>query len=284
MTQKLRLLYNVSRPVSWINTAFPFASVYVLFSQSIDARLIVGSLFFLIPYNLLMYGVNDVYDYESDIRNPRKGGIEGAITPKKFHPLILGAAVGSCLPFIVYLALSGTLVSLITLLMVVFFVVAYSLKGLRFKEIPLLDSLTSSLHFVGPALFALSLFGFPAAALPFMAAFFLWGMASHAFGAVSDILPDREAGISSIATVLGARRTVRFAYFCYALAIVVTALQGSYAVLVAAAGLLYLATISPLLYISDEKSGAAARPWRRFIWLNYFTGAVVTICLIARFL
>lgn len=281
MKQKLSLLFSVSRPISWINTAFPFASVYLLFGGGLDARLIIGSLFFLIPYNLLMYGVNDVYDYESDIRNPRKGGIEGAITPKNFHPLILGAAAGSCLPFIVYLAFHGTLVSLTTLLVVVFFVVAYSLKGLRFKEIPVLDSITSSLHFVGPALFALSLFGFPITAWPFVAAFFLWGIASHAFGAVSDILPDREASISSIATVLGARGTVRFAYFCYALAVIITALQGSYALPVASAGLLYLATLSPLLRITDETSPRAAKAWRRFIWLNYFAGMVVTLCMIA---
>ena len=60
-----------SRPLSWINTAFPFAAAYLLTAREIDLTLIVGTLYFLIPYNLAMYGINDVFDYESDLRNPR---------------------------------------------------------------------------------------------------------------------------------------------------------------------------------------------------------------------
>ena len=36
-----------------------------------------------------------------------------------------------------------------------------------------------------------------------LAAFFAWGAASQAFGAVQDVRADRSAGIASIATVLG---------------------------------------------------------------------------------
>lgn len=61
-----------SRPLSWINTAFPFAAAYLVTTGRIDAILLVGALFFLIPYNLLMYGINDVFDYESDLRNPAR--------------------------------------------------------------------------------------------------------------------------------------------------------------------------------------------------------------------
>ena len=77
----LRLLLLSSRPLSWVNTAFPFAVAYFVVTQRIDWPLMVGALFFLIPYNFLMYGINDVYDYESDVRNPRKGGAEGALLP-----------------------------------------------------------------------------------------------------------------------------------------------------------------------------------------------------------
>ncbi|HBB38783.1 MAG TPA: prenyltransferase, partial [Candidatus Aquiluna sp.] len=72
-----------SRPISWINTAFPFAAAYFITTGEVTAQLIIGTLFFLIPYNLLMYGVNDVFDYESDLANPRKGGIEGALLEPK---------------------------------------------------------------------------------------------------------------------------------------------------------------------------------------------------------
>jgi len=75
----LKSLFWSSRPISWVNTAVPFAAAYFFAGGEIGVELIVLTLFFLIPYNLLMYGINDVFDYESDLRNPRKGGIEGAL-------------------------------------------------------------------------------------------------------------------------------------------------------------------------------------------------------------
>jgi len=66
----LRALAIASRPVSWINTAYPFAAVAILTTGRVDAAFVVGTLFFLVPYNLLMYGVNDVFDYASDLANP----------------------------------------------------------------------------------------------------------------------------------------------------------------------------------------------------------------------
>ncbi len=59
----LRELIVASRPVSWINTAYPFAAAYLLTTRQIDLTLVVGTLFFLVPYNLAMYGINDVFDY-----------------------------------------------------------------------------------------------------------------------------------------------------------------------------------------------------------------------------
>lgn len=280
MRDSLVRLFVVSRPVSWINTAYPFAAGYLVMGGGVDMRFILGTLFFLIPYNLLMYGVNDVFDYESDMRNPRKGGIEGAAAAKAYHGLILWASVITCVPFILLLLLLGDVVSNIVLTFVLFMVVAYSLKGLRFKEVPILDSVTSSIHFVGPLSYALALFGFPVAAWPYVTAFFLWGMASHAFGAVQDIVPDREGGLSSIATVLGARRTVRLSALFYLLSSVLLFTTGIHGIVVGIAGLLYVANCIPYLFITDKSSGSANRAWRRFIWLNLFSGMVVTITII----
>ena len=54
---------------------------------------------------------------------------------------------------------SGGPASWIVLAVSLFAVVAYSVKGLRFKERPFLDSITSSTHFVSPAVYALALVG-----------------------------------------------------------------------------------------------------------------------------
>lgn len=276
-------IFVSSRPVSWVNTAFPFGLSYFLATGSVDSTLIVGSLFFLIPYNLLMYGINDVFDYESDLRNPRKGGIEGALLEPKYHRLTIALSVGLYLPFLAVLLVLGNILSGILLVVLTFTVVAYSSKGLRFKEIPFIDSLTSASHFVGPLLVGLAMAGvniWSSQITPWIIAFTLWGMASHAFGAVQDIRADREATIASIATVLGAKNTVRFAFVCYLAAAALVLLSPWPAPLTAIAALPYLLIIAPYLNLSDEKCEQANKGWRHFIKLNYLAGAIITLIVI----
>lgn len=280
MMHKLKQLLLVARPISWPNTAYPFGAGYIVSGGTFDLTFIIGTLYFLIPYNLLMYGINDIFDYESDIRNPRKGGLEGAKEQKALHPWIWAAVAVTNLPFLAWLLLTGTLLSNIALLAILFFVVAYSLKYLRFKEIPFLDSITSSLHFVGPLVFALIITNHLTDSLTYVVAFFLWGMASHAFGAIQDIKPDREAGLASIATVIGARRTAILTFVLYLASSLLVILQGSPALVVGVAGLLYAANVRPYLTITDKTSSTANKGWRQFIWLNYVVGFVLTLVLI----
>ena len=263
-----------------MNTAYPFAAGYIMSGGAIDIRLLIGTFFFLVPYNLLMYGVNDVFDYESDIKNPRKGGIEGMREQREFHPTILRWSVILAAPFFVALCLMGTWSAGLVLVSVVGMVIAYSIKGLRFKEIPVLDSITSSIHFVGPLIYGLMLTGAAATAWPYVVAMFAWGIGSHAFGAVQDIIPDRKGRLSSIATVLGAQFTVWFSLAAYLVASALVIAQGFPAYLVGVAGLIYCANLAPFLNITDATSGAANLGWKRFLWLNYILGFIVTIVLI----
>ncbi|MFO7689902.1 MAG: prenyltransferase [Cryobacterium sp.] len=275
-----------SRPLSWVNTAFPFAAAYILSTGRIDALLIVGSLFFLLPYNLLMYGINDVFDYESDLHNPRKGGAEGALLHPRLHRTVVWAGIVTAAPLLIaMLVLAGTghPASWLVLAVSLFAVAAYSVPGLRFKERPVIDSVTSSTHFVSPAVYGLAVAGAAVdlALLALLAAFFLWGMASHAFGAVQDVLPDREASIASIATGLGASRTVRLALIFWALAgllMLLTPWPGPYAALLV---LPYLAAAFPFRSVPDAGSAAANGGWRWFLWLNFFTGTAVTLLMFA---
>jgi 4-hydroxybenzoate polyprenyltransferase len=283
----IRALFLTSRPLSWVNTAFPFAAAYLLATGRVDVTLVVGTLFFLIPYNLAMYGINDVFDYESDVRNPRKGGVEGALLEPRWHRGTLIASGVVALPFVAYLVAVGGPASWVVLAISLFAIVAYSVKGLRFKEKPFLDSITSSTHFVSPAVYALALAGVtpesPVVAL--LVAYFLWGAASHAFGAVQDIGSDRAAGIGSVATVIGARATVRLAVVLYLLAGILLVAGGALGGgrQLALAGLLavpYVLNALPWVSVDDESAASANRGWRRFLWLNFVTGFLVTMLLI----
>jgi 4-hydroxybenzoate polyprenyltransferase len=278
----LRALVVSSRPLSWVNTAYPFAAAYLLTTRAVDLVLIVGTLFFLVPYNLAMYGINDVFDYESDLRNPRKGGVEGAILDKRMHRPTIVAVFVTTVPFLGYLVVVGNPLSWLVLAAGMFAVVAYSAPGLRFKERPVLDSLTSSTHFVTPAVYGLALAGavFTPSLVALLVAFFLWGVASHAFGAVQDIVADREGGIGSIATVIGARATVRFAFGAYLLAGALLLLARWPGPLAAVLVVPYAASILPWWNVTDAAAGTANRGWKRFLWLNYVTGFLVTLLLI----
>ncbi len=278
----MRELFMTSRPISWVNTAYPFAAAYFLCVGRIDWIFVLGTIFFLIPYNLAMYGINDVFDYESDLLNPRKGGAEGAVVDRSRHRGILIACAVSCVPFLLVLGIVGTWQANLVLLVSMFALVAYSAPHLRFKERPFVDSLTSSTHFVSPAIYGVVLAGgsFDPPLLAIMAAFFLWGMASHAFGSVQDIVPDRAASLGSIGTVLGARWTVRFAAAAYLLGgalLLFTDWPGPLAGILA---LPYLINVVPFANLRDEDSERAHAGWVRFLWLNYVSGFFITMVLI----
>lgn len=283
----IRTLFWASRPLSWVNTAYPFAAAALLTGGLPWWLVALGTVFFLVPYNLAMYGINDVFDFESDLRNPRKGGVEGSVLA---DPAVRRRVlVWSCLvsaPFAAVLAgwsiLRGEWAAVGVLAVSLFAVAAYSWAGLRFKERPFLDAVTSATHFVSPAVYALVLAGaeFTGALWALLGGFFLWGMASQMFGAVQDVVPDREGGLSSVATVLGARPTVWAAAALYAgagLLLLGTQWPGPLAALLA---LPYLASTLRFAGITDATSGQANRGWRTFLWLNYLTGFLVTMLLI----
>ena len=107
-------------------------------------------------------------------------------------------------------------------------------------------------------------------------------MASHAFGAVQDIVPDRSAKISSIATWFGAKSTVRLSFILYLLSTVILFAQGMPGIIVGLANLLYVANIYKYLNVGDNDSNKTNEAWKRFIWLNMIIGFVITLILLTK--
>jgi 4-hydroxybenzoate polyprenyltransferase len=280
LPQKLGLFFWSTRPISWINTAFPFAAGYLASGGSVSLQFLITTLYFLIPYNALIYVVNDVFDYESDLRNPRKGGIEGALLPPSLHRFMLLATAFLNLPFVIYILLQGTLSAKMFFTAILFGALSYSIVYLRFKERPFLDSINSSFHFVSPLVYAFLILQLTSFPWHIIGAFFFWGIASHAFGAVQDIRADREAKIHSIATFLGASSTVRVSLFFYLLASVLLLFAGGKTAVVAVTGLMYILMVLPYINLKNNNCEQANRGWKHFIKINQVTGFVVTILLI----
>ena len=194
------------------------------------------------------------------------------------HRPLLIASAATVIPFALYLFAVGTWASSAALALALFAVVAYSAPPLRFKEVPVVDSVTSSAHFMLPAVVGALIGGYLGLALE---AFFLWGMASHALGAVQDVQSDRAGGLRSVATELGARLTTRSATALYLAAATLCFTLPSPGWAVGLLGLGYVANTVRFWNVTDATSAVVNRAWRVFLWLNYLTGAAVTIAVLA---
>src|SRR3712207_1277824 len=95
-------LFHISRPVLWINTVGPAVIGVWLTGELWRWEALPLLLWLTLPFNLLIYGVNDVFDQETDAKNPRKGTLEGAkILPEEAHPIWRGVLLTN-VPFLVY--------------------------------------------------------------------------------------------------------------------------------------------------------------------------------------
>ena len=209
-------LFQVSRPRFWFYVFGPFIVGALIGAPDPRAYLslpaLLWALFFLFPANLLIYGANDIFDYETDRRNAKKQGYELLVTPAQ-HRALWRAIALFCLPFAplliwapraCWLSLAGFL----------FFSIFYSAPPLRAKAKPILDSIFNVLY-IFPGAFGYFLTGGQNFSWSLFGAAWLWAMAMHAYSAVPDISADREAGVPTIATFLGLRGTLAFCLGLY---------------------------------------------------------------------
>lgn len=272
-----------SRPFWWIITALPFIIGYFTKDIVFTLPVVVGLVYFTFPYSFFIYGLNDIFDYESDVRNPRKNSIEGALLDKEKHKPLFRWIVLTNLPFLVYFVAAGNLRSSLWLALIVFAGVAYSVKYLRFKEVPFLDTFTSAFRYTAPFIFGILLAGGSNLWLPVYAIFYIWAMSNHAFSAIQDIKPDRAGGISSIATKLGATNTVVLCFFGY---MVAAALPGLFytkdGIIPTLLLVPYLGLVARTLTAKDKESNPVFhRSWQAFTYLNYPLGALLTMYLLS---
>lgn len=94
----------------------------------------------------------------------------------------------------------------------------------------------------------------------------------------------RRPCTGSVATELGARTTTRFAGVLYGLAAGLCFVLPAPGWVVGLLGLGYVANTLKFWNVTDATSAAVNRAWRVFLWLNYVTGAVVTISVLSNVL
>jgi len=200
----IRRLIEISRPVLWVNTIGTTVIAMWLSGELWTWSIVPILLWVTFPFNLLIYGINDIYDQDTDADNDRKGGYGGAkIRPSETRMIAWGVVLTN-IPFLVYFFFTvDNRLALLWMALYAFSFWQYSATPLRFKGRPILDSLSNAdyafpLVFVPYALGAEPLWP---AAIGVMA----WSMAKHVYDAIQDIDEDRQAGIITTAVKFGVR-------------------------------------------------------------------------------
>ncbi len=282
-------LIKISRPRFWLYEAATFGLVGTVaalqgLSFFSDWRYWVFALYFLIPANILIYGINDIFDYETDKLNPKKGdNAYEALVPPERQRALWKWILATNIPFFFFVPLQLPLI--LSFIAFVFFASFYSAEPIRAKAKPYIDSCFSAGHYVATGVFGYYLAGL-IAGVPLVfptvgvVAGMLWAIAMHAYSAVPDIKSDAQAGLHTIAIMFGERQTIMLCWFLYVLA--------AYLVrdIVPLASIVGGLTFSYFMWRSLQAKTPEAlfKLYTYFPLINTAIGALVSISLFAKIL
>lgn len=205
--EKIKVLLITSRPILWLGPI----GIYFIGVQAakVDFNFFfwLGLFFVTFPMGILVYGLNDISDYKSDIINPRKGSWEGGVLNRKYTSIICYAILVSILIVIFPLLIFKYYFSVGLIICITLFAYLYSCKPVRLKSIPFLDSLSNGLWVALILIFGFS-FTKGSSQLPLIIfPIFLGVTAMHALTTLMDYDEDKLSGDKTISVYLGKRVT-----------------------------------------------------------------------------
>lgn len=272
----LHRIIRISRPRFWFYLAGPYLIGALLSSpwQTLFTswHFWIFFLYFLLPANFFVYGVNDLYDEETDKNNPKKFHQETLLATQEHEDIkvliSIVITVGTLLTLLFYKVSTAT-----TLILFFFFSFFYSASPIRAKAIPFVDTMFNVLY-VLPGVFAFLLFSRDfILSIPLISASTLWCMAMHAYSAIPDQEADTQAHLRTTATVLGTRGTLLYCFLLYTLAMLllwwIDAPQW------------YVLLIYPLLMLHGMLFPQSIKhTYWWFPWINLTVGMLITLSLV----
>ena len=205
----LSFLFRVSRFRFWIYTGgtyvVGYALGFTLLADFFRPEYYLYLFYFFIPANLFIYGVNDYWDEETDILNPKKNEKEYRVNNADRKKLLnaIYLATGFSLILILFQNLPEKIIFTIFLLLSYF----YSAKPLRFKDKPFLD-FSSNYLYIMPGIFAYYLVSHSIPSVLILLGAYLHISAMHIFSAIPDIEYDESAGITTTPVYIGERASL----------------------------------------------------------------------------
>ncbi len=204
MKKHLLFLLKLSRPRFWLYLAGPFAVGYVAGIQSLvdfaKGEFVFWLVFFLLPANIFLYGINDYFDEDTDKFNDKKGDKEVLVNTKQrqWVKSIITIIFLLSFPLSIVLPPVAAGVFLIFLFLGSF----YSAPPIRFKARPGLDALSNVLYIM-PGIMGYFLANQTLPSLSIFIAGASWSAAMHLFSAIPDIESDKQAGLKTTAVTVG---------------------------------------------------------------------------------
>jgi 4-hydroxybenzoate polyprenyltransferase len=271
----VRRLIEISRPVLWINTVGTTVVAMWLAGFLWTWEIVPFLLWATLPFNLLIYGINDIFDQETDAENDRKGGFGGARMKPSEVRMISWAAVILNVPFLVYFAIMIPVVALIWVLAYALIFWQYSAKPLRFKGRPIWDSVSNAVYAFPLAFVPLALGVEPS--WPAVVGLMTWSMAKHVYDSIQDIDEDAAAGVTTTAVNFGIRGALVWSGSWWVVATAAFAFVNIPVAVVSGA-------ISGWLLIANWRtptSAQARRLYKYSVMFPYVAGAVAGAQLVA---
>ncbi|MFW6196522.1 MAG: prenyltransferase [Thermoplasmatota archaeon] len=219
MLKFFKYAFKVSRFRFWIYTGGTFVIGYTLgvngISDFFDLDYIIYLFYFFFPANVLIYGVNDLWDTKTDETNPKKGTKEQKLDKNRKSNLknILMIILVFSLILIIF---QRDMIERSIFLSFLFLSYFYSAEPLRFKSTPVLDFMSNMLYIV-PGIFAYYLVASEIPPLLIIVAGFAHISAMHVFSAIPDISYDKKAGIPTTAVLLKEKKSLILCLFFWLL-------------------------------------------------------------------
>jgi 4-hydroxybenzoate polyprenyltransferase len=216
LLNNLLLAFKVSRFRFWSYIAGTYLVGFTIAASnstsgltSFNLEFFISLLFFTTIANILLYGINDYFDYETDVLNSKKNSKTSKeylakLNERKDLLNIVIICILLSLLFTSYYFYTRELLVSYLLLLFLFLSIFYSSPPLRFKSKPFFDFASNFLYIVPGIVGYVQI----SKSLPnylVLLALFFWTSAMQLYSAVPDIVPDKKAKIKTTAVVLGHR-------------------------------------------------------------------------------
>ncbi len=197
-------ILKLSRFRFWIYAAGPYVIGYSLgasgFADFLKIEYYIYLVYFFIPANILIYGINDYFDTTTDLINPKKD--EKELRVMGLERRRVGRLVAYVIALSIGLMLFQDNIARLLFGGFLFLSIFYSAPPLRFKSKPFIDFLSNYLYIM-PGVFGyyIASGGFPHWSL--LLAGLMHISAMHIFSAIPDVDYDRRAGLKTTPVFLG---------------------------------------------------------------------------------